>query len=80
MSEQVIEEVDDLEQPATDGELVHWMARPPLRVGPAGVSATAGVAFALGAAAAVAILALMHLLGPERVVEAPRGRRGWARR
>jgi hypothetical protein len=68
MSEQVIEEVEDLEQPAPDGELVHWMARPPLRVGPAGVSVTAGAAFTLGVAAAVAALALMHWLGPERVV------------
>jgi hypothetical protein len=72
MSEQVIEEVDDLEQPAPDGELVHWMARPPLRVGPAGVSVTAGAAFTLGIVAAVATLALMHWLGPERVVETRR--------
>jgi hypothetical protein len=72
MSEQVIEEVDDLEQPTPDGELVHWMARPPLRVGPAGVSVTAGAAFTLGVIAAVATLALMHWLGPERAVEVRR--------
>jgi hypothetical protein len=72
MSEQVIEEVADLEQPTPDGELVHWMQRPPLRVGPAGVSITAGAAFTLGVVAAVATLALMHWLGPERVVEVRR--------
>jgi hypothetical protein len=72
MSEQVIEEVADLEQPTPDGELVHWMQRPPLRVGPAGVGVTAGAAFTLGVVAAVATLALMHWLGPERVVEVRR--------
>jgi hypothetical protein len=72
MSEQVIEEVDDLERPTPDGELVHWMQRPPLRVGPAGVGVTAGAAFTLGVIAAVATLALMHWLGPERLVEVRR--------
>ena len=72
MSEQVIEEVEDLEQPAADGELVHWMERPPMRVGPAGVTITAGAAFTLGVVAAVVTLALMHWMGPERVFEARR--------
>jgi hypothetical protein len=72
MSEQVIEQVDDLEQPTPNGELVHWMQRPPLRVGPAGVGVTAGAAFTLGVVTAVATLALMHWLGPERVVEVRR--------
>jgi hypothetical protein len=72
MSEQVIEEVADLEQPTPDGELVHWMQRPPLRVGPAGMGVTAGAAFTLGVVVAVATLALMHWLGPERVVEVRR--------
>jgi hypothetical protein len=72
MSEQVIEEVDDLEQPTPNGELVHWMQRPPLRVGPAGVGVTAGAAFTLGVVTAVAMLALMHWLDPERVVEVRR--------
>lgn len=69
MSEQVIEEVEDLDRPTPDGELVHWMDRPPLRVGPAGVGLTAGAAFTLGVVAAVGTLALMGWLGPERVVE-----------
>jgi hypothetical protein len=73
MSEQAYDRpdgADRLETPPTqpNGELVHWMARKPLRVGPAGVSATAGAAFALGAVTAVAVLALAHWLGPERTV------------
>ena len=72
MSEQIIEEVDDLAQPAANGDLVHWMDRPRLRVGPAGVSVTAGAAFTLGVVSAVVALALMHWLGPERVVEVRR--------
>ena len=72
MSEQVIDEVDDLEQPTADGEMVHWMEPRPLSVGPAGVSVTAGAAFTLGVVAAVATLALLHWLGPERVIEVRR--------
>jgi hypothetical protein len=72
MSEQVIEEVEDLEQPAADGELVHWMDRRPLTVGPAGVTITAGAAFTLGVVTAVATLALMHWIGPDRVFEVRR--------
>ena len=74
MSEQVIEDVDDLGQPAANGELVHWMDRPALRVGATGVSVTAGAAFTVGVVATVAVLALMHWLGPERAVEMPRRR------
>ena len=77
MSEQVVEEVEDLSQPAPDGELVHWMEPKPLTVGPAGVTVTAAGAFALGVVATLAVLALTHWLGPQRVVELPRrGRRG----
>ena len=68
MSEQIIEDVDDHAQPAANGELVHWGAPKPLRVGPAGMSATAGAGFALGVAAAVAALALFHWLGPQREI------------
>jgi hypothetical protein len=74
MSEQVIEDVDDLGQPTAEGELVHWMAPRPMRVGPAGVSATAAGAFALGVGAAVIALALMHWLGPQRTMEPARHR------
>ena len=76
MSEQVVEEVEDLGQPSPDGELVHWMEPKPLTVGPAGVTAAAAGAFALGVVATVVVLALTHWLGPQRVVELPRrGRR-----
>jgi len=75
MSDEAYDEVQDaLAPPETDGELVHWMAPKPLRVGPAGVSATAGVAFTLGVVATVAALALAHWLGPEREIELPRRR------
>jgi hypothetical protein len=78
MSEQIYDELDETTPapaPAANGELVHWMDRPPLRVGPAGVSMTAGAAFAFGALAAVGVLALLHLLGPERTIEVPGFRR-----
>jgi hypothetical protein len=77
MSEQAYDGPDgvdwmDTPPPKPNGELVHWMARKPLRVGPAGVSMTAGAAFTLGAVTAVAVLALAHWLGPERTVVARR--------
>ena len=77
MSSQVYEDIEGVAPaaPEPNGELVHWGAPKPLRVGPAGVSITAGAAFTLGVAAAVAVLALVHWLGPERVVELPRRRR-----
>ena len=64
MSEQIIEELDDLAQPAANGELVHWMEAKPLSVGSAGITGTALGAFALGAVAAVALLGVAHLLRP----------------
>jgi hypothetical protein len=68
---------DDLGPVEPDGEVVHWMAPKPLSVGALGISAAAAGGFALGAATAVAVLALLHWLGPEREVEAPRR---WFRR
>jgi hypothetical protein len=73
MSEQAYDGPDgadrlDQPPPLANGELVHWMARKPLRVGPAGVSATAAAGFTLGVVTAVAVLALAHWLGPERTV------------
>jgi hypothetical protein len=77
MSDQIVEDVEDLARPATNGEIVHWMASKPLRVGPAGVSAWAAGAFAVGVVGAVVVLALAHWLGPERRPELPwRRRRG----
>ncbi|MFL5298048.1 MAG: hypothetical protein ACJ798_16860 [Phenylobacterium sp.] len=53
-----------LSEPA-NGEVVHWMDKPPITVGIGGLSATAVGAFALGAVAAVAVFALAGWL-PER--------------
>lgn len=79
MSELAREDVDgigdEVRPVESNGELVHWMARKPLTVGPAGISAAAAAAFALGAVAAVTMLALMHWLGPDRQLETP-----WRRR
>lgn len=59
---------DQIETDQPVAPLVQWMERPPLRMGASGVSATAASAFVLGAATAVATLALMHWLGPRREV------------
>jgi hypothetical protein len=76
MSDQAHESVngigDDVGPVEPTGEVVHWMAPKPLSLGPAGISAAAAGAFALGAVTAVAVLALMHLLGPERQIEPAR--------
>ncbi|MDP9102420.1 MAG: hypothetical protein M3N05_00235 [Pseudomonadota bacterium] len=74
MSEQIVDEVEDLSQPAANGELVHWMEPKHLRVGPAGISVAAGVAFTVGVVAAVSVLALIHWLGPQRLIVPPRRR------
>jgi hypothetical protein len=74
MSERVFEDVDDVPPPTPGGEIVHWMDPKPLRVGPAGVSAMAAGALVLGVALTLAVLALTHWLGPERVLQRPRWR------
>jgi hypothetical protein len=58
--------IDEILPAEPNGELVHWMGKKPLTVGPAGISAAAAGAFALGALVTLAALALMHMLGPER--------------
>jgi hypothetical protein len=68
MSEQTQDGIGDVLPPPPNGELVHWMDRRPLIVGPKGLSATAGAAFSLGVVATLAVLALAHWLGPQRVV------------
>ncbi|MBW8812174.1 MAG: hypothetical protein JF588_02005 [Caulobacterales bacterium] len=63
--------------PKPDGELVHWMARGPVRLGTAGVAVTAAAAFALGVAAALGALAAYRYLEPRRDALPPwRWRRG----
>jgi len=82
MSEQGFDAADGPAVSDADGELVHWMNPRPLRVGPTGISATAGVAFTFGVLATVVALALAHWLGPERAVPTPgrRARNGSARK
>ena len=70
------EYVEEILAEEPDREIVQWMQPRPLTVGPGGISATAAGAFALGAATAVAVLALMHWLGPEREVVLTGRRRG----
>jgi hypothetical protein len=64
MSEQVVEDLEDLAQPAPNGELVHWMGRKPMAVGPGGLSVAVASGFALGVAATVAVLGLGGWLAP----------------
>jgi hypothetical protein len=68
MSEEVYDRLGELDppKPPANGELVHWMDRPKLKVGAAGVSITAGAAFTLGVVLAVGVLSLARWLGPER--------------
>jgi hypothetical protein len=70
MSESVFEDIDDVLPPEPNGEIVHWMEARPIQFGPAGISLATASAFALGALTTVAVLGLMHWLGPQR--EAPR--------
>ena len=76
MTESVFEEIDDVLPPEPNGELVQWMEERPLTLGTTGVAVAAVGAFALGALVTVAVLGLMHWVGPER--EPPRAR--WGRR
>lgn len=48
------------------GEIVHWMEPAHLRMGTAGVSATAVTAFALGIAAAFGVMAALRWIAPRR--------------
>jgi hypothetical protein len=66
MSEQVVEDLEDLEQPAANGQLVHWMDRKPLTVGPRGLGAAALGGFGLGVAATLVVLGLSGYLEPRR--------------
>jgi hypothetical protein len=50
---------------AEEGEVVHWMEKPPMKVGWLGLSATAVGAFSLGMVAGMAVFALSGWL-PQR--------------
>lgn len=66
MSQDTYNELEDAGQHAEPGELVHWMAPAPLRVGAAGLSATAVGAFVLGLGVGAAALAVAHWMGRDR--------------
>jgi len=60
MTDPVLDDIDDILPPEPNGEVVHWMAARPVSIGTAGISMTVLGAFALGAVAAVAAVALMR--------------------
>lgn len=73
MTDELLDTIEEADQTPprgdgglTNGEMVHWMDRPPIRVGPAGLSAAALGGFALGVAATLGVLALAGWIGPER--------------
>jgi hypothetical protein len=68
MSEYGMEPFDDILPEEPNGEVVRWMAPRPLTVGTTGISIATASAFAVGAVAAVGILALMHWLQPQRTI------------
>lgn len=68
MTESVFEDIDDILPPEPNGELVHWMEPRPLTLGTAGVSLAAAGAFALGALAAVTVMAILRRNDPARRV------------
>lgn len=57
---------EDFAPEEPNGELVHWMGRGHLRLGPAGVAVVVTAAFALGAAAVLAAMAAGRWIGPRR--------------
>jgi hypothetical protein len=74
MSDHAYEAYDDVLPNEPNGELVHWMSPRPMALGPTGISMTAASAFVIGAAATLAVLALVHWIGPERKVALPKRR------
>lgn len=68
MTEEILDHVEDATEPRplNNGEMVHWMARKPIRVGPAGLSAAAATGFVVGVAGTLTVLALAGWLGPDR--------------
>jgi hypothetical protein len=60
MGEPVFDDIDDILPPEPNGEVVHWMQARPISIGAAGISMTVLGAFALGALATVAALALIR--------------------
>ena len=69
-----IQDWDEVLPHEPNGEVVQWMASKPLSIGAAGISAAVAGAFAVGALTTLAVLALLHRLGPQPAVEPPRRR------
>ncbi|MBS0360956.1 MAG: hypothetical protein JSR98_06220 [Proteobacteria bacterium] len=74
MTDEFLDTIEEADRapPLSNGEMVHWMEKKPIRVGPAGLSAAALGGFAFGVAATVSVLALMGWIGPERDLPDPR--------
>ncbi|RAK56935.1 hypothetical protein [Phenylobacterium deserti] len=66
MSDHTLDFVDDILPEEPNGELVHWMEPKPLSLGAVGITAATAGAFAIGVAATLGVLAVLHLLGPDR--------------
>ena len=66
MSEPAFDDIDDILPPEPNGEVVHWMQSRPLSLGAAGISMSVAGAFALGALAAVAAMAIYKHYGERR--------------
>ena len=73
MTDELLDTIEEADQAppqangtVANGEMVHWMERKPIRVGPAGISAAALGGFAFGVAATLGVLALTGWIGPER--------------
>jgi len=75
MSEHSYEDFDDVLPEEPNGELVHWMEPRPLTFGPAGLSLAVAGAFALGLATAMIAVGVTRMMGPERRMSLPLGRK-----
>jgi hypothetical protein len=65
MSEHSYEDFDEVLPEEPNGELVHWMEPRPMTFGAGAVALAAAGGFALGLAAALAVVALTRLAGAD---------------
>ena len=65
MSEHSYEDFDEVLPEEPNGELVHWMQPRPMTFGAGAVALAAAGGFALGLAAALAVVALTRLAGAD---------------
>ena len=71
MSEQTYEDIDEVLPEEPNGELVHWMQPRPMTFGPTALALAAAGGFAVGLAAALAVVGMSRLAGPERGFRLP---------